>query len=77
MKRGKDLATNKHIKVKSLLASLKLGDVFSCIEAQICQETQSIAFFADAMKVLLECDQRLLLNRLIYFKDNVIFLIKF
>ena len=66
-KKGKDLTKNKYIKVRNPIASSKLWDVFSSIEAH------SLAFFADAIKILLECDQRLPLNRLIYFEDCVIF----
>ena len=73
MKKGKDLTKNKYIKIKNRLDSAKLWDVFSGIEGWICQEAQSIASFADATKVLLECDQRLPLNRLIYSEDCIIF----
>ena len=56
IKKGKHLTKHKYIEVKNPLASLELRNVFSSIEVHICQETHSLAFFADAMKVLLESD---------------------
>ena len=58
--------------LKNLLTSGKLWDVFTFIEGRICQEAQLTTFFVDTMNVL-ECNQRLLLDRLIDFEDCIIF----
>lgn len=58
--------------LKNLLASAKLWGVFTFIEGWICKEAQLIAFFVDKMNVL-ECNQRLLLDRQIDFEDCIIF----
>ena len=71
--KGKDFARNRYIKVKNPLASRRHWDAFCKINSETCYETHSSAFFADPMKVLLECDERLPQKELIYFEDCVIF----
>ena len=71
--KGKDFARNRYIKVKNPLASRRHWDAFCKINSETCYEIHSSAFFADPMKVLLECDERLPQKELIYFEDCVIF----
>ena len=59
--------------MKNPFASTRLSDVLCKIHSETCDETHSLAFFADLIKVLLECDERLPQKELIYFEDCVNF----
>ena len=66
------MTKNRYIKFKNLLVSSKLWDISFDIKVHICQETHSVAFLAYVIEVLLDCDQRLPFNGLIYFENCVI-----
>ena len=67
------MTRNRYIKVKNPLASTRLWNIFCKIHSEICYEMHLLASFADPMKVLLECDERLPQKKIIYFEDCVVF----
>ena len=73
VKKGKDFTRNRYIKIKNPLASTRLWDYFCKIYSETCYQTHLLAFFADPMKVLLECDKLLPPNVLMHFEECVIF----
>ena len=65
----KDLKRNKYFKIKNRLASMKIWEVFCNIHKKFYETLNFLKLFVDSMKVILECDERLLMYTLNCFED--------
>ena len=68
----KYLIRQKNVKIMSELTSVKIWEEFATIHSKICEKKSYVAFFADPMAVLMECDERLAMNEQYYFEDVIV-----